>query len=430
MTLRLRISLGVGLILLLSLGLLGYLGGAVLYQSRLVEINTELSELADLAAREVVYSLGGPTNQTLRLMASKSEVFDLRIYSGRGANPANLIWGPLRVMPSFSFDNLNQSYPFEKDNWLVMNRWIGFPERTLQVGIPLGALYRTLSKYETRIIPLIISISLLAFWLAWAFMGASLAPLERLTRRVEHLDNTDPVPSTEQQGEVGQLARALEGSINALQKTRQAELEFITIASHELRTPVTALRAELELALRDRARVNALPKEERKLLERMFLTVSHLERLTRNLLILGRVQGLPLKREEVALLALCGDVIDRMQPLAVKKGLDLEFSGRPLSVQGDSILLSRVLENLIYNAIRYTEEGFVRLSLHPHYLQLEDSGEGLPPEVIAGLLHNPKGDLGIGMRVVREVTLAHGWNLELENLEKGCRIRIVFDALI
>ncbi len=428
MTLRLRISLGVGLILLLSLGLLGYLGGAVLYQSRLVEINTELSELADLAAREVVYGLDGPTNQTLRLMASKSEVFDLRIYSGRGANPANLIWGPLRVMPSFSFDNLNQSYPFEKDNWLVMNRWIGFPERTLQVGIPLGELYRTLSKYETRIIPLIIGISLLAFWLTWAFMGRSLAPLERLTRRVEHLDNTDPVPSTDQQGEVGQLARALEGSINALQKTRQAELEFITIASHELRTPVTALRAELELALRDRARVHALPKEERNLLERMFLTVSHLERLTRNLLILGRVQGLPLKREEVALFALCGDVIDRMQPLAVKKGLDLEFSGRPLSVQGDSILLSRVLENLIYNAIRYTEQGFVRLSLHPQYLQLEDSGEGLPPEVIAGLLHNPKGDLGIGMRVVREVTLAHGWNLELENLEQGCRIRIVFDA--
>jgi signal transduction histidine kinase len=428
MTLRLRISLGVGLILLLSLGLLGYLGGAVLYQSRLVEINTELGELTDMAAREVAFTWVGLSSQTLQLMASKSEVFDLRIYKGRGVDASKLIWGQLRMMPEFALDSLNQNYPFEKDKWLVMNRTLNFPDRTIQVGIPLGELYRTLAKYESRIIPLIVSISLLAFWLTWAFMGRSLRPLERLTRRVENLDNNDPVPSTHQQGEVGQLARALEGSINALRQTRQAELEFITIASHELRTPVTALRAELELALRDRARVNALPKEERKLLERMFLTVSHLERLSRNLLILGRVQGLPLKREDVALFALCGDVVDRMQPLAVKKGIDLEFSGGPLQVRGDSILLSRVLENLIYNAIRYTEEGYVRLSLHPKYLQLEDSGEGLPEEVIAGLLHNPKGDLGIGMRVVREVTLAHGWNLELENLEKGCRIRIVFDS--
>lgn len=423
MTLRLRISLGLGLILLVALGFLGALGGQLLYSVRLQELKGELQELASLVVQEAVLTGGHISEQGQKLLLSKSEVYDARIYAGHSNQAKDLLWASRsRILSPFPLDELSASSPYEQNNWLIHSLWLPLPNLTVQVGLPLSGLDHTLGSFERTIVPLILVISVLASMLIWWFMGRSLAPLERLTRRIENLDSLDPIPSTEQRNEVGQLARALEHSLTELHDTRKAELEFITTASHELRTPITALRAELELVLRDKKH----PTDNQKLFQRMFQTTSHLERLTQNLLVLGRVQGLPLHNESIELFELCGNVVDRMQPLAIKKELDLEFSGAPLNVRGDPILLSRVLENLLFNAIRYTETGGIRVDLQTEWLQIEDTGEGFPQDVIDGLTRNPKGDLGIGLRVVREVIHAHGWQLSLTNLSQGSRIRITF----
>jgi|GEM_PF-2064121 len=424
MSLRTRLVLAVGTVLFIALVVLGVLGGRLLYNSRVNDLGRELLEQWRRVERaaEVTrnYDFG---SEVLDALATGSEVTDARVYgfSSFTPDPQTPDWeSGFRKMPILG--NYHKTTTLEQHGgWLMVSALSRSGSLVIQVGTPLGSLNRTLELYVRDTILLLLSILVFATLALYWVTSKSLEPLERLKNRVLTLDSDAPIPSTHQNDEVGELARALERSVREIRQTREAEQRFLQVASHELRTPVAAIKAELELNLSRRGREVSNDGQGglERTLQRVYGSAQHLERLTQNLLVLGRVQGLPLRRENLDLLELCGEIVDRMQPLAIRKGLDLTLEGAPYAFKGDPLLLSRTLENLLFNAIRFTECGFVRLKVENPELVLEDSGPGFPEEVLEGLSSVPKGDLGIGLQVVREVVRAHGGTLTIENLESG-----------
>ena len=426
MSLRTRLVLAVGTVLFLALTLLGVLGGRLLYNSRVNDLGRELLERWSKVeqAAEVTrnYNIG---SEVLDALKTGSDVSDARVYGFSSFNPQNPDWeSGFRKMPTLNTYG-SPTALLQHGGWLMVSALSRSGTLVIQVGTPLGGLNRTLELYVRDTVLLLLSILVFATLALYWVTSKSLEPLERLKNRVLKLDSDAPIPSTNQNDEVGELARALERSVKEIRQTREFEQRFLQVASHELRTPVAAMKAELELSLSRTSRdFDGLERT----LSRVYSSAQHLERLTQNLLVLGRVQGLPLRREKLDFLALCGEIVDRMQPLAIKKGLDLTLEGQPFALEGDPLLLSRTLENLLYNAIRFTESGFVRVTVQNPELALEDSGPGFPIEVLEGFSSVPKGDLGIGLQVVREVVRAHNGTLTIKNLEpQGSRVTLNFD---
>ena len=426
MSLRTRLVLAVGTVLFLALTLLGVLGGRLLYNSRVNDLGRELLERWSKVeqAAEVTrnYNIG---SEVLDALKTGSDVSDARVYGFSSFNPQNPDWeSGFRKMPTLNTYG-SPTALLQHGGWLMVSALSRSGTLVIQVGTPLGGLNRTLELYVRDTVLLLLSILVFATLALYWVTSKSLEPLERLKNRVLKLDSDAPIPSTNQNDEVGELARALERSVKEIRQTREFEQRFLQVASHELRTPVAAMKAELELSLSRKSRdFDGLERT----LSRVYSSAQHLERLTQNLLVLGRVQGLPLRREKLDFLALCGEIVDRMQPLAIKKGLDLTLEGQPFALEGDPLLLSRTLENLLYNAIRFTESGFVRVTVQNPELALEDSGPGFPIEVLEGFSSVPKGDLGIGLQVVREVVRAHNGTLTIKNLEpQGSRVTLNFD---
>ena len=411
--LRWRLTLLASLLIALALLALSLLGGASLKKQRLEsldrDLNVQWGVIAEAAREADNYVIPGTVFKQLAL---SSEVSDARILRGRTE-----VWSVgFRAMP----DVTAYTGTLSANGWrLRVGTVAGL---TVEVGRPLSSLDQTLRDYTLAVVPLAVILALLGGSTVYFVVGRALAPLTQLTRRVGQLDSPEPVPGLARRDEVGQLARALDGSLAALARTRETEKLFLAAASHELRTPVTALRAELEFALA-RARDAASYREA---LRRTMRTTAHLERLTVNLLTLTRLRSLPARQEPVDLWAVAADVVDRLMPLALAKGLSLDLAGAPSVVRGDPMLLERLVENLAYNAIRYTASGGVELRVEGAHLRVEDSGPGFPPGLAARLFESTEG-FGVGLSLVRQVAAAHGASLRLENCPAGgARAEVIF----
>lgn len=420
LSLRWRLTLLASGLLALALLLLSLLGGLALRNQSLNSAQRDLSLQYNVLAEAVRANLtGGLTAQVFVNLAESTAVSDARI-SRPGREPIEF---GLHNMP----DVVGQLGLFSNDDWIIRVGQVG--NITVQVGSPLTLLRQTLRNYVFAFLPLTALIALLGGVLVYFTVGRALGPLTALTARVRDLDHPGeqhPVPGVELDDEVGQLARALDTSLRALEHTRTTERLFLAAASHELRTPVTALRAELEFALA-RARDAA---SYRDALRRTLHTTAHLERLAVNLLTLTRLRSVPARQERADLWAVAAEVVDRLMPLALQKGLSLDLTGAPSPVRGDALLLERVVENLTYNAIRYTQAGGVWVHVGGHELTVEDSGPGFPPDLQGRLFETERG-FGVGLTLVRQVVEAHGAQLYLEGREGGgARARLVFPETV
>lgn len=405
LTLRWRLTLLASCLIALALLGLVVAGAASLRKQRLDSLDRDLNvqwKVIAEAAREADDSL--IPGSVLNELAASTEVSDARILRG-----PTVIWVVgFRPMPNVS----NRSGTLSQDGWRLR---VGTVEGlTVEVGRQLASLDQTQRDYLLAVLPLAAIIALLGGSLVYFTVGRTLRPLTLLTRRVRHLDSREAVPGQELGDEVGALARALSASLAALEGTRETERLFLAAASHELRTPVTALRAELEFALA-RARD---AESYRAALRRTLGTTAHLERLTVNLLTITRLRSIPVRHERVDLWAVAADVVDRLMLLALGKGLTLDLGGSPVTVTGDPMLLERLIENLVYNAIRYTETGGVEVRVEDGRLTVTDSGPGFPPGFAARLFESTGGS-GVGLTLVRQVAGAHGAELSFENRAGG-----------
>lgn len=288
------------------------------------------------------------------------------------------------------------------DDWRVFTRRDEEAGIVVQVGRPLLGVREVLGPFNAIALPLTLVLAGVSGVLAWWIAGIALRPLRRLAAAAQEFEHGADVPAIEGDDEPARLARAFSELLGRLREERRREQRFLEYASHELRTPISALRAGLEGA----ATGGMTPTRE--LLGRLHREALRLETLAQNLLALSRAESGSIRMRAVALDDVAADAYDRLQPLAVEKGLDLRLAAEPAEIRGDPRLLAQALDNLAANAIRFTARGSIvlRSGVRDGFAVLEvcDTGPGLPDQV----------EEGLGLRVARAVAIVHGGRLELD----------------
>ncbi|AZI43505.1 sensor histidine kinase [Deinococcus psychrotolerans] len=447
MTLRLRLTLLTAGVIFLSLAAFGGLAGVLLWRIELSSITRQITAQADALMAVASRSPGALPDTAADLLERDSITAVGRVYED-----GVLIWAGGAVA-SGTLDSafLSAQLPervSRSQDYLVASRRFSAssdgnagdgPERgVVQVGRSLRPLEQLLTRYVLIAALSLLLLSALGGVSAALAVRRALTPLDRLVRRVQHLSTSEPVPGTQERSEVGALARALDTSLAELRAERQRETLFLASASHELRTPVTAMLADLQHTLaRERS-----PEEVLAALHRTERTAGRLRQLTGNLMSLTRAQHLG-ERQTADLLDLAGEAIDLLQPLALKREIDLWLEGAATPAQVDVSLFSGVLENLIGNALKFSPEGgHVSVRVLPlrggAELVVEDSGPGFPTgplteAFVRGVFAHKAGQapegFGLGLAVVRQVVEAHGGSLELgERAGGGASVRVVLPA--
>ena len=231
----------------------------------------------------------------------------------------------------------------------------------VQVGeslAPLGNTLRSVAIELLLIVPFVLFLGALgSYWLAaHAFM-----PIDRLTRiarRIEAGDLHERVPVPRTRDEIQSLALTFNEMIERIDKAFTRQRRFVADASHELRTPVAAIRSMTDVVL---AQSTPIEKEEyESVLRDVNAEAERLGHLINGLLLLARSdenQAL-FEHELVRLDLLATDVAATIEPLATERGISLEIvAEQPTSVMGDEVRLIQVIMNLLDNAITYSNKG-------------------------------------------------------------------------
>lgn len=311
----------------------------------------------------------------------------------------------------------------------------------VQVAQPLSARRELAADTALRTIkPLLLLFPFLGA-LVWLTVTAGLLPIGRVAREVQarDADSLAPIGAGTLPQEIRPLTDALNDLLARLDHALHAQRAFVADAAHELRSPLTALKLQIQLAERagDEAERSAAFAELRQGFERA-------TRLVQQLLTLARQEpgAVVAVQEKVDLDALAHRVVSDLTPAAQDKGIDLGAAeaGADAFVEGDPEALRILLNNLVENAIRYTPPGgrvTVGVSRRAGKLALtvEDSGPGIPPDELDRVFDRfyrvpgtGVSGSGLGLAIVRQVAERHGAAVSLQNLQGGLLATVEFAA--
>ncbi len=253
----------------------------------------------------------------------------------------------------------------------------------------------------------------------------ALRPVEQITRSAEtitQLNLSDRLPVTKSGDELEQLSLALNRMIGRLDDALMSSKRFVADASHDLRTPLTILRGELESLVED----PQLSADLRLRLASMLEEAIHLSKIVEQLFTLTQLDsGEPRTEWTVFDLAkLAESTAEQMSLLAEDKRIQLTCeAAEPVLVRADRSRIKQVIVNLLDNAIKYTPpHGRVRLSVQAVHdqavLEVVDTGIGIPPEALPHVFERfyrvdqarstGAESAGLGLSIVKAICAAHG----------------------
>jgi PAS domain S-box-containing protein len=210
--------------------------------------------------------------------------------------------------------------------------------------------------------------------------------------------------------------------------------QFLSIAAHELKTPLTTLLGNAQLMLRRAQRDSSLPERELRQLRMINEQSSRLHRMVLALLDISRLESgqLSIERAPLDLVALTHRVVEEIRPASDGRAIEIVGPAEPLLVAGDELRLEQVLQNLIQNALKYSPDGqpvvvwVERRSAHAT-VAVTDHGIGIPaaalPRLFGRFYRAPNaeaqqiGGMGVGLYVVKEIVTLHGGEIAVESAE-------------
>ncbi len=264
----------------------------------------------------------------------------------------------------------------------------------------------------------------------------ALRPVEQITRAAEQitqLNLSDRLPVAKSGDELEQLSIALNRMIARLDDAFQNSKRFVADASHDLRTPLTILRGELETMVDDPHLADELRGRLASLLEE----VIHLSKIVEQLFTLTQLDSGEQRKEwtRFDLAELVHTTADQMSLLAEDKRISLSCeASQPAYVQADRSRIKQVIVNLLDNAIKYTPaNGRVRVNVHGvnghAVLEVEDNGIGIPPEALPHVFERfyrvdkarsaDAESAGLGLSIVKAICAAHGAEVEATSVPKA-----------
>ena len=306
------------------------------------------------------------------------------------------------------------------------------------------AARRTLARnlaFRTTI-PIMVMVTLLLF-LVWWVVTSSLAPVNRVqrqisTRKAESLDEVDTkgLPT-----EVRPLVAEINLLLRRMRQAFEAQKNFVADAAHELRSPLSALKLQVE-----QLRRSGTEKDREIAILRLGTGIDRATRLVEQLLVLARQQAnsdLHSNAQPIEINRLCLIAFKDVYPLAQQKNIDMGLiQSDECYVMGQEEALRIMLRNILDNSVKYSPENSkidlsVILNGRSVDLLVEDSGPGIPDSDFGRVMDrfyripgNPASGSGLGLSIVRTIADLHAAKIEIKKSATlgGLAVRVTFEA--
>lgn len=270
---------------------------------------------------------------------------------------------------------------------------------------------------------------LIAMWLA----GMVLRPVSALATIVGNLDPAQRVsPLTGQFGDkdIGLIATAFDRFLERLDEFVGREKAFTEDASHELRTPLAVVDSAAQL-LDEETGLSPLNRER---VQRILRGTQQMQSLIEALLFLAREDG-GVAMEELNLDQLVQEAAEGQREIAVKKNLSFEVHLQPVGLQAPRGMAICVINNLLLNAIHFTDRGRIDVRLEPARLIVQDTGIGIPPANLDRIFERRYRSVqsrgqGLGLYLVKRICDRLGWAVTVASSPGvGTRFEVAFKHL-
>jgi signal transduction histidine kinase len=290
-------------------------------------------------------------------------------------------------------------------------------------------------------------VGVIAAGLGWLLAGQALRPLRQITataHRVADRSLHERIALDGPHDEIKDLADTLDAMLERLDRAFDSQRRFVANASHELRTPLTINRTLVEVALDDPDADESL----RRLGASLLAVNERHERLIDGLLTLAGSEQRVTELTPVDLADVARHVAAESQAAAQDAGVDLRANLQPAPVSGDPVLLERLTQNLVDNAIRYNlpKQGWITVATDVvddnACLTVENTGPPVPPYEVPSLFEpfrrlptterladsahaSISRGAGLGLSIVRSVAQAHGGDVHASPRDEGgLRVRV------
>ncbi|HEV2473436.1 MAG TPA: ATP-binding protein, partial [Chthonomonadales bacterium] len=317
----------------------------------------------------------------------------------------------------------------------------------VQVGASVEGVQVALKRASEILLALTPSVFLVALVGGWLLVGRALKPVDDMTRAALTIESKHLkmrlVPSRTD-NEIGRLAGALNEMIARLEQSFAQIERFSADASHELKTPLTTIRGEAEVALMSDSTSESSRATFRSIVEE----TERLSTIVNNLLLLSRADAdqVRLKREQVQVHDVVMAAYEPLERLAHRKGVRLDVSQiDEVIVLGDSLWLQQLATNLLHNAINYTPAGgvvtlaLIRLENGSGRLTISDTGPGIPEEHLPHIFDRfyrvdsgrsrDQGGTGLGLNIARWIAEAHGGSISVSSVVgQGAQFTVTLPA--
>lgn len=340
---------------------------------------------------------------------------------------------------------------------------INFADRvdsyTLSITAPVSPgreLTMAFMKLFPLLMLLILLISALGAWLFSRMLVRPVLKISRVSKRMAHLDMTWEcnVNRTDELGvlanSLNTMAKRLDATMKELESANEqlrkdmkhiTELsrqrrDFFAAASHELKTPITILKGQIESMILGIGRY----KDAEKVLPETLKEVENMERLLKEILTISKIEmdGLAGKAEPVLLSDILIKVTETLLPLAQERHITVHSQlAKDVTVSANVSLLEKAIHNILSNAIRHSPEGAeVVIHLTPSALSVTNTGTSIPEEDLPVLFtpfyrveksrNKTTGGNGLGLYLVRTILELHGFKYRVENVETGVMFTVEF----
>lgn len=321
-----------------------------------------------------------------------------------------------------------------EQRWRLYRLPLGGGREYLVTLSPLGMIDASVRRFGELMMVMAIAGSALAFIAGWLIAAQALRPVAALTdtanaiarsRAFSRRVSVDVIGST--RDELARLATTFNEMLGSLEESYSAQRRFVSDASHEMRAPLTAIQANLEL-LRDRPEMS--PEEREGATREAAAEAGRLARLVADLLALARADaGTELRHGPVELDRVLMEVVGEARHFATGQQLEIDVL-EPSAIVGDADRIKQLLLILVDNAVKYTPPGRrVSLGLTREEgvasFVVRDTGIGISTEELPRVFERfyradparsrDPGGTGLGLPIARWIAEQHGGTLELES---------------
>jgi signal transduction histidine kinase len=421
-------------------GLIGWRFQAILYDEARARVDATMRQIATAAAPPPnPFTMPDVTGDSLALLFNSNNLAIwespstfIQIDSPNGyplAKTSNLGGALISPNPNISpaNDAAYRQISIAGRPFLVEDRLIraGAAGAIVHVAEPLDALERAFAQIRATIVLVLAGAILAVFLLSIALASRAIDPITELAnamRGIGHERLELRLSWKNRSDEIGKLAESFNDLLARLQEAFARERQFISDASHELKTPLTSINANAQMLLRWGDRDEAVRRES---LETIVDESSTLAGMVNGMLTLAKAdRGDEIPKEPTSLAHIVGDVVRNAQTRAAEKGLALHFDPGTASpiVYADGSLLRQLASNLVDNAIKFTDQGRIDVRVGADtrnaWVEVADNGPGIPPDEIDHVFDRfyradkarsrEIAGTGLGLAIVRSIARVHG----------------------